>query len=162
MNWDLIISILVVVACFIVIEYDLRCMKPKPKTKSAKSPAVKTNEGFVYIISNLYYKEGVFKIGLTTQDVNSRKSQLFTTGVPIAFDTCMVIRTDDCRALERKLHAKYASKRITSRREWFILSHSDIRDIFLRYRDDVVLKDDAALKMALGSLYVPEDRCVAL
>lgn len=135
-----IITVSVCILGFLIIHRDVKTNARKTKP-SRKEPEV-SNEGFVYVISNPYFSSGIFKIGLTTKDVNTRKSQLFTTGVPGPFDTCIILEAEDCSLLEKELHRKFKLNRINPRREFFKLSKDEVTKILEEYQDLVVFRDD--------------------
>jgi hypothetical protein len=94
-----------------------------------KEDAKGTGEESVYILANPYFASGIFKIGYTKREVDTRMSELFTTGLPNGFSKCIVLSSHDARRLEKILHKKYSDKRINKGREFFLLSREDIDDI---------------------------------
>lgn len=105
--------------------------------------------GRVYVLSNPYFSPGVFKIGFTTKGVDKRKAQLFTTGVPHPYETCLIIESDDYKEIEKDLHRKYSESRISTRREWFKLTGNDLSDIKRDYSDLIIYEDVNAVKRSL-------------
>lgn len=150
MNWELGITLGFIAFCFLAVRHDLQSLKPKKRNVDKKIETDPKSE-FVYILSNPHYREGLFKIGLTTKDVNSRKSQLYSTGVPGPFDTCMVIRTDNCRVLEKSLHDTFSNKRVSKSREWFVLDDRDISSIVSAAGSSIIHHDKVAVRRALGA-----------
>ena len=71
---------------------------------------------------------GLFKIGMTTNMVNSRLQQC---NVLSPVHVYLVAETYADKYLERELHAKYDSKRV--RGEWFRLSQDDVDWIKSRF-----------------------------
>ncbi len=89
-------------------------------------PEYDNNKGYVYVLSNPYMP-GLVKIGMTTRcDVNTRVKELYSTGVPVAFEVeyaCMVSLAD-CAKIETALHRAFAPQRINSQREFFEIKPS--------------------------------------
>ena len=80
------------------------------------------DEGIVYVLkTNTYTKDGkeIIKIGFTTQDVNIRISQLYTTGVPFEFQPYKMIKTKCFVELEQALHKLLSPYRINKSREFY-------------------------------------------
>lgn len=152
MDFGNLLVIAVVILCALALNASIEAQSSKKKARPKKTSEGQDEAGaeFVYILSNRAYANAFFKIGLTTKTVNARKSQLYTTGVPQPFDTCMVIQTENCKELEKELHKRFANKRINPRREWFKLDHEDILAIHKEFRGDVVQYDEEAIKCALG------------
>ena len=73
----------------------------------------------IYILTN-EAMPGLVKIGLTTDNVESRISQLSTaSGVPLPFECYFAAEVDDCAKLEKKLHQLFSESRINPKREFF-------------------------------------------
>lgn len=151
MNWELALSITIVAVCFMAVRHDIQQLKPKarPSNKKVIKDEVQDGPQYVYVLSNPSHRDGLFKIGLTTKDINKRKSQLYTTGVPSPFNTVMVIETDDCKQLENHLHDHFSKKRWNNRREFFMLSSSDL--IWIRDTCNPVHVDVHEAVRALGT-----------
>lgn len=63
---------------------------------------------------------GLVKIGHTSQqDLASRMSQLYTTGVPLPFDCVYAIEVPDAARVEKALHAAFGPTRVNPKREFF-------------------------------------------
>ena len=77
--------------------------------------------GFVYLLQNEARPE-VYKIG-RTKDPASRRAT-FGVSLPFNVEYVCVIETEDMVALEKELHARFASKRVGG--EWFALSPEDV------------------------------------
>lgn len=119
--------------------------------KSLKStqeePEGLPTKGYVYIVSNPAFSKGIFKIGFTTRDVSTRMQELYTTGVPHEFVTCIIMKTDYAKMLEADLHRKYRRKRLNGKREFFKLDESDLKHLLTHeYLHSV---DPKALQKAL-------------
>ena len=73
----------------------------------------------VYVLTN-EAMPGLVKIGLTTDSVESRISQLSTaSGVPLPFECYFAAEVSDCAKLEKKLHQLFSEGRINPKREFF-------------------------------------------
>jgi hypothetical protein len=82
-----------------------------------------TDEGFVYVLkTDTYTKEGkeIIKIGFTSQDINQRINQLYTTGVPFKFKVHAVYQTKNFIGLEAALHKLLDPFKLNKSREFFI------------------------------------------
>lgn len=73
----------------------------------------------VYVLTN-EEMPGLVKIGLTTESVESRISQLSaSSGVPIAFECYFAAEVKDCAKLEKTLHKLFSDHRVNPKREFF-------------------------------------------
>ena len=73
----------------------------------------------VYVLTNPAMP-GICKIGKTRQeDVGTRLSQLYTTGVPVPFSLEYACQVDDCDAVEDALHTAFGPSRVNPKREFF-------------------------------------------
>jgi len=78
--------------------------------------------GTLYVLgTNLYTKEGeeILKIGITTGTVESRITQLYTTGVPFRFRVIKEFETRNYYELEQSIHKLLDPYRINRSREFF-------------------------------------------
>lgn len=78
--------------------------------------------GTLYVLgTNLYTKEGEenLKIGITTGTVESRITQLYTTGVPFRFRVIKEFETRNYYELEQSIHKLLDPYRINRSREFF-------------------------------------------
>ena len=74
---------------------------------------------YVYVLSNPAMP-GLVKIGRTSQgDVDTRLSQLYTTGVPFPFKVEFACRVSNCDEVERALHVAFSPNRVNAKREFF-------------------------------------------
>ena len=87
-------------------------------------PKLKDPAGYVYLIKEVDFS-GQYKIGRTI-DPKSRLKQvdLKTPGETMVI---ALLKTEDAKVLERRLHQKYASKR--KRGEWFDLTDKQVQEI---------------------------------
>lgn len=83
--------------------------------------------GFIYIMSNPSFIQGRYKIGKSDRDPEEyRKIELATTGVPQPFVVEYWALVEDHHSLELRLHQKFSSFRVSSQREFFDVSVSEI------------------------------------
>jgi len=79
--------------------------------------------GFIYIMSNPSYRDGIIKIGKSAQDPEGQRvSTLRSTGVPSAFKVEYYAFVKDYDSVERQIHHRFASKRVENDREFFTCS----------------------------------------
>lgn len=79
-------------------------------------------EGLVYVLATgLYTQTGrrIVKIGHTTQSLDARIAQLYTTGTPFQFEPLHTWRATNYTELEQALHRLFAPFRINRAREFF-------------------------------------------
>lgn len=73
----------------------------------------------IYILTN-EAMPGIVKIGLTTDSVESRISQLSAaSGVPLPFECYFAAEVGNCAKLEKKLHQLFSEGRVNPKREFF-------------------------------------------
>ncbi len=73
----------------------------------------------VYILTNPAMP-GLVKIGKTnSQDLKTRMSQLYSTGVPLPFDCEYACKVEDCTKTEKAFHNAFGNTRINDKREFF-------------------------------------------
>lgn len=73
----------------------------------------------IYVLVN-EAMPGLVKIGLTTDNVESRISQLSThSGIPLPFECYFAAEAKDCAKLEKTLHQLFSENRINPKREFF-------------------------------------------
>ena len=81
----------------------------------------KTMQNVIYILTN-EAMPGLVKIGMTTDAVESRITQLSShTGVPLPFECYFAAEVNDAPKIEKILHQLFSEQRINSRREFFRL-----------------------------------------
>lgn len=74
---------------------------------------------YVYVLTNPAMP-GLVKIGMTSQnDPSSRPSQLYSSGVPLPFDTVFMARVEDAAKVETAIHVAFSPYRINPKREFF-------------------------------------------
>jgi hypothetical protein len=73
----------------------------------------------IYVLTN-EAMPGLVKIGLTTDSVESRISQLSAhSGVPLPFECYFAAEVKDCAKLEKTLHQLFSEGRVNPKREFF-------------------------------------------
>ncbi len=88
--------------------------------------------GWVYVLGNEHMPD-IYKIGRTTGSVQARMNQLFTTGVPGAFDCMFAEWFSDCHAAEAFIHESLEKHRVEFNREFFGAPLSEIEHAFMLY-----------------------------
>lgn len=79
--------------------------------------------GYIYILTNPSFSEGLVKIGKSDSDPKARKRDLDSaTGIPTPFDLQYAAFVDDHHAVEHNVHRRLSAKRRNSRREFFEMS----------------------------------------
>ena len=89
----------------------------------------KTNEEYVYIMSNPSFDRDVFKIGWTREHPIIRANDLHTSGVPYSFVVEYVIITSKGVKLEKQIHTHLKQYRIKKNREFFKISIDNLTEI---------------------------------
>jgi hypothetical protein len=103
-------------------------------------------EGTVYILkTNTFTKDGceIIKIGFTTQGIESRITQLYTTGVPFKFTLHKSYEIKNYIELEKALHKLLEPFKLNNSREFFT-------DEALEYIDEIVNIHNRILKNKNG------------
>src|ERR1700692_3233785 len=73
----------------------------------------------IYILTN-EAMPGLVKIGLTTDSIESRITQLSAnTGVPLPCECYFAAEVKDCAKIEKTLHQLFSENRINPKREFF-------------------------------------------
>lgn len=80
----------------------------------------KTEEGFVYILTNPAFKTFYIKIGYTT-NLKTRLNDLYNTSVPLRFKVYALLKTPKYKQAEKMIHAAFKASRIGDDREFFML-----------------------------------------
>ena len=87
-------------------------------------------KGYIYCISNPSFRENLFKIGFTTQNLQKRILSLYKTGVPTKFTINFAKMVKNCRLTEHEIHLKLKKLRVNPSREFFNCTLLKIRGIF--------------------------------
>jgi len=77
------------------------------------------NVGYIYIMRQPIHEENIFKIGLTTREVEKRKRELSNTSNADKFFIIHRYYTKDCVIAEKLIHERLNKFRLSSRREFF-------------------------------------------
>lgn len=76
--------------------------------------------GFVYILVNEYFAEGVYKVGCTERAPHARAAELSKgTAIPAAFQVLCYLEVDNFQQVEGDLHQWLKKFRISDSREFF-------------------------------------------
>lgn len=87
----------------------------------APSKKEKSEEGFVYILTNPAFKTFYIKIGYTT-NLKARLNDLYNTSVPLRFKVYALLKTPKFKLAEKMIHAAFKASRIGDDREFFMLN----------------------------------------
>lgn len=99
-------------------EYQLQVEYNRPHVVPTRT----SKPGYVYLLKSPL---GAYKIGKTSNPDNRIKT--FSVKLPFEVEYTCVIKCVDMNELEKRLHAKFADKRING--EWFALTTDDIEYI---------------------------------
>ncbi|HEY9808463.1 MAG TPA: GIY-YIG nuclease family protein [Halomicronema sp.] len=109
----------------------------------------------VYVLTNPAMP-GLVKIGYTFQeDVNTRLSQLYTTGVPVPFTLEYACRVDNAEEVEKALHLAFSPSRVNPKREFFSIEpYQAIAILKLFNKADVTqqIEEEQALQTDVESI----------
>ena len=88
------------------------------------------HNGWVYVLSNPSFEQGILKIGMTTRhDVQVRVNELNrATSTPTNFKIEDKYSCSDPYRLEQYLHKRFAKRRVNQNREFFRVNAQDIRN----------------------------------
>jgi hypothetical protein len=79
------------------------------------------DNNIIYVLSN-EAMPGLVKIGKTTQhSVDTRISQLYSTGVPYPFKCEYAVEVINCHLVEKSLHTAFRHNRVNPNREFFAI-----------------------------------------
>ena len=76
------------------------------------------NEGIVYVLTNSAMP-GMVKIGKAGRQVETRLSDLYSTGVPLPFECEYAAKVDDMDKVEKAFHNAFGPNRVNPKREFF-------------------------------------------
>lgn len=88
---------------------------------AAPSKKDKSEEGYVYILTNPAFKTFYIKIGYTT-NLKARLNDLYNTSVPLRFKVYALLKTPKYKLAEKMIHAAFKASRIGDDREFFMLN----------------------------------------
>lgn len=77
------------------------------------------NAGHIYIMRQPTHEEGIFKVGLTRREPETRRKELSNTSSVDKFFIVCSYQVKDCVVAEKLIHEDLKKFRITSRREYF-------------------------------------------
>ena len=77
-----------------------------------------TNQGIIYILTNPAMPD-IVKIGKTARGIETRLSELYSTGVPVPFECIFAGKVLDIDKVEKAFHLAFAPYRINPKREFF-------------------------------------------
>jgi len=77
-----------------------------------------TSEGIIYVLTNPAMP-GIVKIGKTARGLETRLSELYSTGVPVPFECVFAGKVSDIDKVEKAFHLAFAPYRINPKREFF-------------------------------------------
>ncbi len=82
----------------------------------------------IYIFTN-ECMPGLVKIGITTTDVEQRRKELYTTGVPYPFECFYAAVVNNGKMVERKLHFAFGDHRVPTGKEFFRIDKEKVKTI---------------------------------
>lgn len=90
-------------------------------------------EGYVYIMSNESYKDGIYKIGFTKNHPEQRAQELYqATGVPTEFKVEFFTPCTDMTMCENIIHSWLYRYRMNGKREFFEIDIDRAIDLLIR------------------------------
>lgn len=123
------------------------------------------DSGYIYVLSNPSFMQGVYKIGFTTRNPEDRMAELQrNSGVPTAFELEYSEFVLNCESVEGRVHANLADYRVNPKREFFKVSLVTIirciREISDRYRqiDSDIHKTSIFSENKISSLLTQEHK----
>ena len=80
-----------------------------------------SDQGYIYILSNPAFKDGLFKIGMTTRSADSRAFEIYTgsTGVPAPFKVEYTFPVSRCALAEQRVFEELRDYRYSEHRGFF-------------------------------------------
>jgi hypothetical protein len=103
--------------------------------------------GYVYILTNLSFREDWVKIGKSSRPVDVRSKELDNTAVPLPFEIFATMKTVKYNEVEKLVHKtidRLTDLRIRQNREFFNVAPQVALDIF---RDIAMTIDDAEMTL---------------
>lgn len=101
------------------------------------------SKGYVYILTNLSFREDWVKIGKSARPVDVRSKEPDNTAVPLPFEIYATLKTAKYNEVERQIHKhidRLTDLRIRQNREFSDIAPDQALDIM---RDIATLPDDA-------------------
>lgn len=99
--------------------------------------------GLVYVLNTGVFTatgKRIIKIGFTTQDLNTRINQLYTTGSPFRFDVIHSFSVTNYYELEQSMHKLFDSYRLSNGREFFSEDVLEFVEDIVRLHDRIQTK----------------------
>jgi hypothetical protein len=96
--------------------------------------------GIVYGLTNRVFP-GLVKIGRTASSIQTRREQLFTTGVPEPFDVGVAYQVPNPFEVEGALHRAFSPYRHNARREFFRIEVFQVKAILSLLGSEVQAED---------------------
>ena len=93
----------------------------------------KITQGYVYCISNPFYKN-IVKIGYSKHFSTRRMNELYTTGVPAPFTLEAYLKTSEYKKIESLIHKDLCIYRVNRHREFFMVPVSVVQKVFSKYK----------------------------
>lgn len=84
---------------------------------------------YVYCLSNPNYITDLYKIGFTHNNPYKRAEELYSTGVPCDFVIEFIIKTTNCKLLEKNIHDALKLYRTNKKREFFKIPMTTLKNI---------------------------------
>jgi hypothetical protein len=108
--------------------------------------------GIVYVLTNSAMP-GLTKIGMTSQeDIETRMSQLYSTGVPVQFDCVYACKVKNCMEVEAALHHAFGNARVNPKREFFQIEPERVVSVLrLLAEEDVTPQVEGELSEGLDA-----------
>lgn len=101
----------------------LQSPQPFQRVQTNKQkPSPRSRHGYVYLVRSA---SSAYKIGRTRNPEDRQRT--FGIQLPFEVDFIAIIETEDMYALERKLHNRFADRRLNG--EWFNLTEADVEFI---------------------------------
>jgi hypothetical protein len=109
--------------------------------------AANARAGYVYVISNVgAFGERMIKVGMTRRlEPMERIKELSDASVPFNFDVHALFFADDAVAIEGKMHARLADRRVNRvnlRREFFYATPTEARDLLAELTGELLQFDE--------------------
>ena len=111
--------------CKLICKFDEKKNQFEEKQEHKSVEIIKKNnkgDGFIYCISNKYFKNNIYKIGYTKRsDIKTRINELYNTSVPEKFNLVLYKWVDNSKKKEKELHIIFDKYRINKNREFFMI-----------------------------------------
>ncbi len=90
-----------------------------------------SKQGFIYILTNPFLKDGIVKIGMTSRNAEVRASELYdrSTGVPSPFEVFYQAHVAHREVAEQLVHLRLSKFRTSPNREFFEVSPNTAKEV---------------------------------